>query len=296
MKIMVATCPHCKKRSKVQPKFFGKQVKCPSCEHPMQIPAEIIHAKLVEHEKSANRTSQIKSVKGCCLGAILFPTIAFVLALIVAFLPKHSPTQARSGMPPDLKVTIIEESTFHDYKRSVAVRLNHRVSKDILRTLAKRLKAQDPNRYDRTFISYLLPGMKPNAGAWATTHFNPDLKVKILGTTLEDEARLAQAAREPAAGKVLGRWRDNSVFSMNRTIILTDEDGVIFMTSVYADGSNGKNEIEVKKFEGETRYHKKGETLGEYFAIKSNGDLVHGDKDGIWATSKRIKGNNGGHH
>lgn len=202
MKAMAVTCPHCVKRIKVTPKYFGKRVKCPNCEHPLQIPnsaPELVHAELIEphpealHENGAciDRSKHKKQTKSCCLTAILIPFVVILFSSILGQLisdPPPSPSRERSGLPPDLKVAIIEESTFYNYKRSVTIRLNRKVSKGVLRTLAYQIKSQDSNRYDRTFICYLLPGMELNAGAWATTHFNPNLKIKILGISIEDES------------------------------------------------------------------------------------------------------------
>lgn len=37
-------------------------------------------------------------------------------------------------------------------------------------------------RHDRTFVGFFLPGMRLNAGAFATAHHNPQMEVRILGT------------------------------------------------------------------------------------------------------------------
>jgi len=39
--------------------------------------------------------------------------------------------------------------------------------------------------YARVFILWFLPGMKLDAGAWATTHFQPTLKIDIMDWMLE---------------------------------------------------------------------------------------------------------------
>ena len=41
--------------------------------------------------------------------------------------------------------------------------------------------------------------MKVNSGYWATTHSNPTLEVKILGTTIEEEAAILPQTQEKAA-------------------------------------------------------------------------------------------------
>ena len=55
----------------------------------------------------------------------------------------------------------------------------------MLKRIATKLKNSDGQSYDRTFIGYYLPDMKLNSGYWATTHFNPNLEIQILGLTVE---------------------------------------------------------------------------------------------------------------
>lgn len=91
---------------------------------------------------------------------------------------------APNPIPNDVVYSIISENEDGPrklgIKRSIDVRLNHKVSEDVLRAIALKLKASDPKTYERTFICYYLPGQAVGAGAWATTHFNPGLEVRIL--------------------------------------------------------------------------------------------------------------------
>jgi len=76
-----------------------------------------------------------------------------------------------SSKPDDVSIidgstySIINSDTFHDYKRSLDVRLNKRASEETLRKIALELKAQDHRSYERTFICYYLPDMKVSRGA-----------------------------------------------------------------------------------------------------------------------------------
>ena len=69
------------------------------------------------------------------------------------------------------------------------VRLNQKVSQDVLRAIALELKSNDSRQYDRTFIVYYLPAMNVDSGGWATTNFNPTLDVRILGLTAHFNVR-----------------------------------------------------------------------------------------------------------
>ena len=107
--------------------------------------------------------------------------------------------------------SILKKANEANIKGSIDVRLEEKVSKDFLNKLALKLKNDDPQKFDRLFITYYLPGMTPGAGAWATSHFNPELEVKILGTTIEEEKELKKKSESPS-DKVLGEWLDESPY------------------------------------------------------------------------------------
>ncbi len=62
---------------------------------------------------------------------------------------------------------IIDQQIIPGVKRALTIRLNRKVTEEQLRAIALELKARDPTNYKRTFVGYLLPGMKDGAGAWA---------------------------------------------------------------------------------------------------------------------------------
>ena len=86
--------------------------------------------------------------------------------------------------------TIIRTEVVPGIKRSLDIRLNRTVSEEVLRAIATKLKNSDHGTYERTFISYYLPGMKVGSGAWATSHFDPDLEICILGVSTDQEELL----------------------------------------------------------------------------------------------------------
>ncbi|MDA3933986.1 MAG: hypothetical protein PF630_06625 [Gammaproteobacteria bacterium] len=75
---------------------------------------------------------------------------------------------------------IINSETNHSYKKSVDVRILKKHTKDELAGFAHEIKNLDSRKYDRIFIFYYLPGMSIGSGAYATTHYNPNLQIKIL--------------------------------------------------------------------------------------------------------------------
>ena len=114
---------------------------------------------------------------------------------------KNQPSPVRApvpAIPADVTYSIIDSDTYLDYKRSLDVRLNKKVSEKTLQAIALKLKAQDSRNYERTFICYYLPDMEVGTGAWATTHFNPNLDVRIQGLTVEQEEVLKQQPDDPS--------------------------------------------------------------------------------------------------
>ena len=188
----------------------------------------------------------------------------------------------------DITYEIINTYTFHDYKRSLDVRLNKKVSEKTLRAIALKSKAQDSRNYERTFICYYLPDMEVGAGAWATTHFNPNLEVKILGFTVEQENALRQLPDDPSR-EVIGFWLDESLYGMGSRITIFRQNGKLFIENTYKDGSSGKKEIVEKLSDkGRTFRKKEGSSVGEFYLIDNQGNLQMWDEEGIISTAKKI--------
>ena len=92
---------------------------------------------------------------------------------------------------PKTEYQIIHAESFADTKYTYDIRLsNNKLSEHELSELAWELKNRLDREYDRIFISYYLPDDEIGNGAWATSHYNPNLQVKIIGTTPSDIARL----------------------------------------------------------------------------------------------------------
>lgn len=194
---------------------------------------------------------------------------------------------AKSTEDKTITYSIINTDTFHNYKRSLDVRLNKKVSEETLRAIALKLKAQDSRNYERTFICYYLPGMEVGSGAWATSHFNPNLEVKIQGLTAEQENVLRQLP-EIESRKVIGSWLNESPFIGSR-ITFFRENGRLFMENAYKDGSIGKKEIvEIPSSKNRKFQRKEGSSVGEYYLIDSQGHLQIWDEEGYILTAKKI--------
>jgi len=156
-----------------------------------------------------------------------------------------------------------------------------------LQKLALKLRQGEPIKYDRIFICYLLPGMTPGAGAWATSHFNPNLEVKIWGTTIEEEKALMSKPKN-SSDNIIGEWLDDSSYGAKYTLI--KRNGKIIMICKYKDGSGSEEEMIQKKQLGKLRFEEKeGNDFGEYYLIESNGRLAIYDNSGFGFSMRPIK-------
>jgi hypothetical protein len=236
-----------------------------------------------------------------CLGALLvFGSVACEADRDQAR-PKSPVAEARSAaqaqepaelspptIPADVTYTVINTEVIPGIKRSLDVRLSRKVEEDVLRSVALNLKRDDPKRYERTFIVYYLPDMEVGAGGWATTHFNPELEVKILGLTAKQEESLATKV-EDVAREVVGSWLDQSPMVGGRISIYRKE-GMLYMERTFKDGSSSNKELAEKPSSGGKRFEEKGGSrFGEHYIIDEQGNLQIRDQEGLIATAKKIK-------
>jgi len=115
--------------------------------------------------------------------------LKWVLASFLCFLlsgcgdvePRDEPIQAKKHDVPELMGTfkIEKDEYLLPYKRTVEVTLFKELSEQQLAGLAKSIKGIAKRDTERTFIGYRLVGSADNS-YWATTHYNPDLVIKIL--------------------------------------------------------------------------------------------------------------------
>ena len=207
----------------------------------------------------------------------------FILTTLLLF---SSSVMAKTFEGIDYK--IIDATRMKNIKCSLDVRLSKKVTKDVLHRLAMKLRADESSYYKRMFITYYLPGMTPGAGAWATSHFNPSLEIKILGLTAEEENKLKKKTSK-SSGTIIGKWIDNSGYGEGIIIIERNKDTLIF-TKTFKDGSVLKQEMIMKRLGSRTRYEKKGgSSHGEYYLLDNRGLLGIYDGMGLIKTHRPIK-------
>jgi hypothetical protein len=196
------------------------------------------------------------------------------------------------AIPAGVTYLIISENTDEPVykqhiKRSVDVLIYQKVTEDVLRKIAIKIKNSDPNTYQRTLIGYFLPGMRTDGSqwCWATTHFDPNHEVRILGLSIDQEKVLNERPKSPSY-KLIGTWLEGS-FDLTRRITLFHENGRSFMETKYTDGEIVKEEVVERRSAAGRRFDtKKGsDEEGNYFLIDAKGNLQHWYRDGEHSTS-----------
>lgn len=194
-----------------------------------------------------------------------------------------NPPTGPSGPPSSApQYEVIEESRLPGIKLSLRVQLPGKVTEDQLRSIAQEIRSTYPGEFERIFITYHLAGMPLEEAAWATTHFNPTLEVKILGPTAEQEHEL-QNAPQQADKAVLERWFDQSAF-VGGSVRLVERGGTLFMERRFTDGSILTEELRESHDAGVRRLDKVEDHRGEYFTISKDGSLNIYTSDGLLKT------------
>ncbi len=164
-------------------------------------------------------------------------------------------------------------------KCSIVVRLQQRVSTSRLQEIARVLRFRERD-YPRVFISHYLPGMRPGGGAWATTHFNPSLEVKILGLSREQVASF-RSTPDRSNGDVVGAWIDESPLIGGR-IVISREGGRAFVKHSFQDGSGSTSELRERATARGRRFdYKPRNPAGDHFLLLPNGNLEIRDNQGL---------------
>lgn len=145
--------------------------------------------------------------------------VKIVFLVFFIFLILSTTTTAK-----DFSYTVIAVDRLGTIKCSLTVRLSKKIPEEKLRKLAIELSDKEPKKYDRMFITYYLPGMVVGAEAWATTHFDPNLKVNILDLTEEEFQKESKLSKENTnnSDKIIGVWADSlgSVTIIGKNLVM----------------------------------------------------------------------------
>ncbi len=211
------------------------------------------------------------------------------LVIFIVLLLAACGNEEQVKLPNDVKYSILEDTHKGNIKRSVEIILESKISKENLRLLAQKIKNSDSTEYQRTFIGYYLNEKEKN-GYWATTHYNPNLEVRILGLSKEDEASLTKPVVSTADRKVVGVWIDDRPGIGAKMTIYYSKKGKLFLESTYSDGSSGKKEMKEMPVKNGKRIEDiDGNDFGEYFIINNASQLEFWSENGNYYTAKKVQ-------
>ena len=208
------------------------------------------------------------------------------VSLIISFISCGTEDAQKADVTKS-QYTIINEETLTDIKTMIDIRLESEVDEEILYKIANELREDGRRKYQRVFIDYYLPDMEVGAGAWATSHFNPDLDVKILGLSKKEKSQLLE---ETASSKdnLIGRWIDNSpglsgVYSISRN------GNILELSIKFKDGSEMTRKLVEKNVGGQKRWMEEDNDFGEYYVLNDDGTLSQYDNEGLFKTLPIVK-------
>jgi hypothetical protein len=154
------------------------------------------------------------------------------------------PTKRNANIPVEVSYPITKDEDdggLNPERRLVDVKLNIKVTPEVLREIALEVKAKEKRQYERTVMFYYLPVEFPELTRqpWASTHFDPVLEVKILGLSQKEEAEMRKIPLDHK-GKRIGAWLQDNQY---KTLDLIYDDGGIKVAEIWSPTSRFDSEM-----------------------------------------------------
>ncbi len=211
-----------------------------------------------------------------------------VLVVLFVLMGMNSPhealksdVKAEESVKPVAYIIDSDENT-PSIVRKVNVELPERVSKQQLEMIANEIKNADKNPYERTLIMYRIKDEKSIA-AWATTHFDPDLKVHFIGLDADQYKALLKMDRT-VDGEKIGEWYATG--GIEHVVVIYKKGGQYYETNYFIDDSAAPVAKKLKYEKGQFSYPDTDENW--YFNVNDAGDLEYWGESGNSTTAKKI--------
>lgn len=188
-------------------------------------------------------------------------------------------------LPTDLQYTY-EVSKHLNEKQIADVRINQRITEDQLKTLSNRIYHDlDGRTVPRFHLHYRLTGnLAPARWAFAHNNYQEEPRFGIEGVTLEQERELRSIVPE-LGHQALGQWLVDFNPSGFVWILYRKDDGSL---RLYWHGRDG-SKFDEDAVEGTPQRFRRPAAPGEWFEVKSNGEILLSDDDGIICHGLRIE-------
>ena len=171
-----------------------------------------------------------------------------------------------------------------EQRRLVSVRIERRLTEPELLAIGEGIRAREKRRFSRTQISFFLPGMALQQGAWASVTFSSESKVSVHGLRREDEDVLLAEHRADTR-PLLGSWLTSPPATPGRLTIYSDQ-GRIYAEWRLRNGQRTVDELQDTTTKAGRRFDVNG---GGYYVLARSGDLEIWDKTTLIATADRIR-------
>jgi hypothetical protein len=322
------SCGSCGKKFTAKDGHAGRQSKCPACgrgivvpiatargadDSPKPIPPPIPHS-LSEVDAEVSSLGVPTKTENPVRKSPAVPIIAGLAMLGLAGLlgyslrgrePSVAPQHARLNsvrsprIPVEVSFSVIDEN-FNPprrwpgigQKRTVSVRLNIKVSKEVLREIATQIQSEATEQYEITDINFYLPGQVPGMGAWAWTRLpttNGD--IEIAGLTIEQEQLLlSQPLALPQGSVTLGTWLLEDAYISHRFTVYRVRDAY-YRQIIYPGGEPHIDELNADGSPvGLVLSLKKKGVSDRYYVMDEAGEIQEFSRDGkLFAKPKLIK-------
>ena len=166
------------------------------------------------------------------------------------------------------------------------VEIPRKISVQELRSLAVAIKAEREDKRPHTSIFFSFPGRDNPEAAWALVEFEPDLNLRMLGTTIEEE-KFMLAQPLPAHTELIGVWFYDADEPSRYTMYRTAQG--VFLSTMGKEGGEGRVDEMVEKptIRGRRRFQRKDEPAPTwYYLVHEDGRFEYRDVGGSeWSVS-----------
>lgn len=199
-----------------------------------------------------------------------------------------APEASDAGEPESTALTIpsyeiLEDEVQRNVKRTVEVRLASRTDEDSLKVLAQEIYDLSKAKVERTFIGYRIAGEGSDQAFWATTNYDPDLKIHIMGKNATDYERLKSMPLPE--GEILGSWMVSD--GIDYRIVAYMKGGKAYMQTIYDTKGSDKEYELTETDEGIKLQLEDVGDFKEYYIINKAGDLEFWSENGNYFTAKK---------
>ena len=174
-----------------------------------------------------------------------------------------------SKIPTDVIWEITKEDSNEASNTSnININLNKKVDESTLKSIALELR-ETRTQYDKLWIFYYLPDISDNK-VWATTYFNPDLSVDILGSSAPKDKNNRKLV--DVEGEIIGKWRSEVSMPGAILALVKDAEGQLHILISMTGDIKMDSQVKESTVDGKRKFMD-DKSHGEYFVLEANGNL-----------------------